>query len=258
MQQCVVITDFSHLFHACKAAALNSPPEYDLKDTTIKNFVGKLQTIKNELAKIKIGGYDLVFVEDRPALRKLALLPTYREGHPDTHLEKDDVKQFLLQNGHITRFVYSLGNEADDAAASVLKLALEQSDVLCILVTSDRDWHQLMSDRVRVFDPIKREFKTEADVQHSFRCKPIHIPLVKALWGDAGDCVPNVIPRMQRQLLPLILETNGGIEEFHRKVDERRFFLSRKCYDKYLEVRADIDRNFALVKLDDQCELIWE
>ncbi len=257
MQQCVVIADFSALYHRAKSVALKSPPDLDLKDVTIDNFVASLRTFKRELAKVKIGGYDLVFVEDRPAKRKLELLPTYRKSHVDTHLEKEDVKQHLLQNGHITRFCFSHDNEADDVAASVCKLALEQPDIIIILATMDMDWWQLIQPRVSVFNPIKKEFVTDEMVEEKFKCRPIHIPLFKSLWGDAGDCVPNVMPYTKRQLLPIVRKTDGRLETFHSMIEIEKYYLTDKCYSTYLEVKNDIDRNFFLVKLDDSCELVW-
>ena len=77
------------MFHCAKSAALNTPPEYDLQQVTIENFVGKLRTIKKELEKIKIVGYDLVFVE--PPQRK----PTQPVRVIILDLEKIDVKNYL-------------------------------------------------------------------------------------------------------------------------------------------------------------------
>lgn len=258
MNTFAVIIDFSHLFHLSRAAALHAGPAYDLTETTITNVVGKLRTVKKCLAEHQVVGYDLVFAEDRPALRKLALLPGYRAGRHDLSEEKNLVKQYLLQNGSITRFCYSEGNEADDVIATIVSLALAQDGLFVIVVTSDRDLWQLIGPRTGVFNPITREFVTEAHVQKSFKCRPIHIPLVKALWGDSGDCVPNVIPRMQKQLLPIILETDGDLLSFKTRLQDYKYFLTEKCYTAYLENESRVDLNWQLVKLDDQCPLIWE
>ncbi len=260
MSHFVVIVDFSHMFHACRATALNAPLSYDVTETTIENFVGKLRTVKAALKKIGVNGYDLVFAEDQPPLRKLALLPTYRQGREDLSEEKSKVKSYLLQNGSITRFCYSEGNEADDVIASLVRLVTEQDGLFTVVVTSDRDLWQLIGPRVRVYNPIKQEMVTEADIESAFKCRPIHIPLFKALWGDYGDAVPNVMPRTQKQLLPIILKTDGTLEALTTRIEKMddRFFLTPRCYNRWIDVKAEVERNWQLVKLRDDCELVWE
>jgi len=259
MSNQVVVVDFSHLFHVCWAVAQKAPPQYNPVDRTIELIVGKLRTVKNELRKLNVLGYDLAFAEDREATRKLRLLPGYRAGREDLSGEKNQVKQYLLQNGSITRFCHSEGNEADDVIATLVRLILEQDGLFTTIVSSDRDLWQLIGPRVRVFNPVKQEFVTEAHVEHAFRCRPIHIPLYKALWGDQTDCVPNVVPRMQKQLLPIIHKTDGTLESFTTRVENGdRFYLTQRCSDLLDEGKQQIQTNWEIVKLDDQCDLVWE
>jgi len=267
MNQHAVIVDFSHLFHLSFAAACNAPDSYDLKSVTINNVIGKLRTVRRKLKEQRIVAYDLVFVEDRPALRKLKALPGYRAGRENRTREKEDIKSYLLNNGHITRFCFSQDNEADDAIASVVKLALCFPEMNVIIVSGDRDLWQLIQPRVRVYNPIKQEFVRSVDVARAFEwksypsfiCEPKYIPLIKTFWGDAGDCVPNLLPRTQKELLPIILHTDGSLESFWSRMnDDGKFYLTEECYDSLLEHEAAIQRNWEIVKLDDQCELEWE
>lgn len=266
MNQYAVIVDFSHLFHLSRAAALNAGPEYDLAEVTITNVVGKLRTVRAELGKENIVGYDLVFAEDRKPLHKLELLPGYRANRKDCRDEKEVVKQYLLENGKKSTFCFAENNEADDVIASLVKLALQQEGLFVIIVSSDRDLWQLLGDRVTIFNPIKREFVTSTHVADAFKwpsvpdfkCRPAHIPLIKALWGDSGDCVPNVVPRTQKHFLPAIMETEGDIVSFKSLVDTKyKYYLSQKAHDAFYENWANVERNWQLVKLDDNCQLAW-
>jgi DNA polymerase-1 len=267
MNQHAVIVDFSHLFHLSFAAACNAPESYDLKSVTIENVIGKLRTVRRKLKELHITAYDLVFVEDRPAFRKLKALPGYRAGRVNRSQEKQEIKSYLLDNGHITRFCYSEGNEADDAIASVVKLALQYPEMNVIIVSGDRDLWQLIQPRVRVYNPIKQEFVKSIDVARafewrgcpSFLCEPKYIPIIKTLWGDAGDCVPNLLPRTQKELLPIIEHTDGSLESFWSRINNGdKFYLTERCYDSLLEHESEIQRNWEIVKLDDQCKLEWE
>lgn len=261
MNSYVVVVDFSHLFHVCWAVAQKAPPHYDVVETTRDHIIGKLRTVKAELKKQNVMGYDLVFAEDREATRKLALLPGYREGREDLSVQKNAIKQYLLQNGAITRFCHSEGNEADDVIATLVRMVNEQDGYATVVVSSDRDLWQLIGPKVRIFNPVRQdlEFVTPEHVERAFRCKPIHIPLYKALWGDPTDCVPNIVPRMQKQLLPIIHKTDGTLESFISRIEgEDRFYLTSRCFDLYTQGKARIEVNWQVVKLDNQCELTWE
>lgn len=266
MNQYAVIVDFSHLFHVSRAAALNAGPAYDLMEVTIERAVGKLRTIKKDLAKERIVGYDLVFAEDRPAERKLALLPGYRAGRRDLRDEKQQVKQYLIDNGSITRFCYSEGNEADDVIATLVRLAMQQQGLFVVIVSGDRDLWQLMGPRVMVFNPVTREFISLDSVSAAFswktskyKCRPVDIPLIKALWGDSTDCIPNVLPRTQKHLLQVAVESSGELSVFTQLIaDKYKWYLPTDCLTAYESAKAAIEVNYQLTKLDDQCELIWQ
>lgn len=259
MSNFVVVVDFSHLFHVCWATAQKAPPQYDPIETTIENVVGKLRTVKRALRQQNVLGYDLVFAEDRPATRKLALLPGYRSGREDLTSEKNQVKSYLLENGSITRFCHSEGNEADDVIATLVRAVLEQDGLNVVVVSSDRDLWQLIAPRVTIFNPVKQKPVTLDDIETAFRCPATHIPLYKALWGDQTDCVPNVMLRMQKQLLPIMYKTDGTLKHFIERIEGNdRFYLTSRCFELWEEGRAQVEINWQVVKLDNQCKIVWE
>lgn len=259
MKQYAVIADYSHLWHLSMRAAQSASAEYDLFKTTVANIEGKLRTMKRELDKLGIRAFDFCFAEDRPPKRKNELLPTYRnnENRTDFSEDKNRVKAHLLDNGYQKRFVWSDDNEADDVIATLVRLVTDAGQH-AIIVTGDKDLWQLLGENVSVYNPIKQVMVTGADVFHSFQCFPWQIPLHKALWGDAGDCVPNVMPRMGKHLLPIVVRTDGTLADFEAKMFAERFNLNSKCWQKYTEAYRDICRNFELVKLDPECELKWQ
>jgi hypothetical protein len=64
---------------------------------------------------------------------------------------------------------------------------------------------------------------------------------------------------MQKQLLPIILKTDGTLESFTGRIDNGdKFFLTEKCYDLLCDNWKQIEINWQVVKLDNQCELLWE
>lgn len=258
--QPVVIIDFSHMYHMCRFAALNAGPRYDIHDATFKNVEGKLRTISRELGKQKITNYELVFAEDRPPVRKLELLATYRQRHGNSKEGKGELRKRLIQAAHNT-FCYSEGNEADDVIATLVRLASRVNYLPIrptIIVTGDRDLWQLIGPTTSVFNPIKKSIVTPDDIHKAFLVNPSHIALVKALWGDAGDCVPNALPRTRKQLLPLVRQTDGSLKEFKSLLSFNRESLTPKCQTLIEDGLSQVEINWQLTKLDPYCLLKWD
>ncbi|MEN6458862.1 MAG: DNA polymerase I [Thermoguttaceae bacterium] len=93
--------------------------------------------------------------------------------------------------------------EADDILATVARLAQHQGG-RCVLVTSDKDSRQLITDRVQVYNIRKDEYFDEAKLREEWGIRPYQVVDFQALVGDAVDNVPGVPligPKLARQLL---------------------------------------------------------
>ena len=83
------------------------------------------------------------------------------------------------------------GFEADDLMATICRRLADQ-DVEVILVSKDKDLDQLLSDRVRLFDPGKNVFTGPADLQAGKGYTPDQAVEVQTLSGDTTDNIPGV------------------------------------------------------------------
>lgn len=263
MNQYAVIIDFSHFFHMAYGAALNAGPRYEFSNTINKNAEGKLRTIRREFQKLRIVGYDLVFAEDRPATRKLELYPPYRGDRVDRSEDKRKLRDYLITElGYAKRFCHSDGNEADDVIATLVRRASQSPGMFSVIISSDRDLWQLLGPTTMIYNPVthggRRGMTEPEDVWKAFKCLPRHVPLVKSLWGDAGDSVPNAVPRMQKPLLPVVRETDGTLTDFNAKLELVWNTLSLKCRETYTAGKAQVAINYDLVKLDQHCVLEWD
>ncbi|MGD0516875.1 MAG: DNA polymerase I [Thermoguttaceae bacterium] len=95
------------------------------------------------------------------------------------------------------------GFEADDVLATVARLTDELGGE-CILVTSDKDCRQLITDRVKVFNIRKNTFIDRDALKEDWGIAPEQVVDYQALVGDAVDNVPGVPligPKFARQLL---------------------------------------------------------
>lgn len=83
------------------------------------------------------------------------------------------------------------GFEADDIMATIPEL-LRDKDVEIFLVSRDKDLHQLLNDRVRLFDPTKSEVLDPASLLETKGYSPDQAVEIQTLVGDSTDNIPGV------------------------------------------------------------------
>ncbi len=81
--------------------------------------------------------------------------------------------------------------EADDLIATYAKIITDAGAKVTI-ISSDKDLMQLVSKRVKLYDPIKNKFLGEEDVIKKFGVKPSQVIDVQSLAGDSSDNIPGV------------------------------------------------------------------
>jgi len=130
-----------------------------------------------------------------PPLRKHALDPDYKINHYE---HPDDIK---LQIPYAMRFVTGVGLhaflepgfEADDVIATLLAL---RGRLEARIVSSDRDFYQLVSKRVHVLAPVRGVSELREvgplEAEAAFGVHPTQIADLKAICGDVSDDIPGV------------------------------------------------------------------
>ena len=86
------------------------------------------------------------------------------------------------------------GMEADDLIGSICR-KFADPDTHCYIVSGDKDFMQLVNDRVSIYAPKKNEpalIVSYDGVREKFGCKPDQVIDVLALIGDTSDNVPGV------------------------------------------------------------------
>ena len=82
--------------------------------------------------------------------------------------------------------------EADDIIAHLSQVLPQKEDEKVFIVSSDKDYLQLVSKQVIVYRPIEKEFFTESVVKEKFGLDPHNFILMKTLLGDASDALPGI------------------------------------------------------------------
>ncbi|OUX53914.1 MAG: DNA polymerase I [Pelagibacteraceae bacterium TMED287] len=81
--------------------------------------------------------------------------------------------------------------EADDLIATYAKKIVKAGAKVTI-ISSDKDLMQLVSDKVRLYDPVKFKVLGDKEVKEKFGVKPSQVIDVQSLAGDSSDNIPGV------------------------------------------------------------------
>jgi len=81
--------------------------------------------------------------------------------------------------------------EADDLIATYTKQIIKAGAKVTV-ISSDKDLMQLVSDKVRLYDPMKSKVLGEKEVVEKFGVKPDQVIDVQSLAGDSSDNIPGV------------------------------------------------------------------
>jgi DNA polymerase I len=143
------------------------------------------------------------------------LWPAYQGGR---HFDREIVQQLDVLPGLSAAFGFGNGKgagyEADDYMAAAT-LREEESGGRVLVLTSDRDAFQLVSDRVTVLAPRKgiRDLVRigPAEVFERFGVRPEQVADFKALAGDASDKIPGA-KGIGPQTAAALLAKHGDLE----------------------------------------------
>ncbi|MBI4417574.1 MAG: DNA polymerase I, partial [Ignavibacteriales bacterium] len=113
------------------------------------------------------------------------------------------------------------GYEADDIMGTLARRA-EKENVETILVTSDKDFMQLVTDRIRIYRPGRQGTDVEIvgfeEVRRKFGVGPENVVDVLGLIGDKSDNIPGVPGIGEKTAIPLIQDYRS-IENLLENVD---------------------------------------
>jgi len=154
------------------------------------------------------------------------------------------------------------GFEADDVLATVARLTDELGGE-CILVTSDKDCRQLITDRVKLFNIRKNTFIDREALKEDWGIAPEQVVDYQSLMGDSVDNVPGVPligPKFARQLLEqygtlqAVLDHAGEVAGAKRKENLIKFrdqaLLSRDLVRLDTHVPMAIPWNIGVGRID--------
>jgi DNA polymerase-1 len=129
--------------------------------------------------------------------------------------------------------------EADDLIATLLARLTPQGHG-GVIVTSDKDLAQLVSDRVTLLDFAQETRYTPATIQEKFGVHPDQITDLLGLAGDPVDNIPGV-PGIGRKTAVELLSAYGHLEDVYARLDEIPFSKLRAAKSIAAKLREHRD-----------------
>ena len=145
------------------------------------------------------------------------------------------------------------GLEADDIIGYLSNKFQAYNETTSVTIMSaDKDFLQLISDKVQVYSPVKKKVYKPKDVLEEFGVSSYNFLNYKILMGDQSDNIPGVTGLGPVKLLKLFpelisenkIELSDIIESSANKIDENKLYLS------VVERRHQLEINRKLMSLD--------
>lgn len=150
--------------------------------------------------------------------------------------------------------VYVSDCEADDIIAYLAKYKF--SDRRCVIVSSDKDYYQLLSNKVIQWSPGQKDFVTMKDVSAKFGMFPENFLVARCFCGDGSDSLPGIKGAGFKTLLKRFPELSSrefiSVSEILQLSIERSATKAGKKIKLFQNINQDPDiplRNWKLMYL---------
>jgi len=201
--------------------------------------------------------------------RKRKLFPGYKERRRPQRLNRyygDDIPESVEnRNWQVATIVSLLEDvgvgqiyvpdcEADDVIGYLARYRFPERQK--VILSSDKDFYQLLGDDVRIYNPMGKRFVEASDVLDRFGVTAQNFCTAKALCGDTSDNVPGIkgmgfktaAKRFTRLGTTEEVSVQDVIDEAAARIDPKG--KGPKIYGRIVEGEDVIHRNWKLMFLD--------
>jgi len=194
------------------------------------------------------------------------LLPEYKSGRDlqritnweafDNKDDEDDAK--VDQIVRIIQYLKTLPVktigipkvEADDVIAYLSDIIPQSPKDKVFIVSSDKDFLQLVNENVVVYRPMEKEFYTEQTVIDKFKMSPNNFILYKTLMGDNSDKVKGVKGLGEKKLyklFPELSEKDMSLDDIYSICEEK--FKENVIYARVIQHIDELEKNYKIMDL---------
>jgi DNA polymerase-1 len=178
------------------------------------------------------------------------------QGMMDEEQERLSMKQQFIWLNDVLDYlplqtmIYD-GIEADDTIAYLTKHTQDDLDGEVVIVSTDKDFLQLVTEKVKVFSPTKKKLYDRQLVFDEYGIWPQNILLYRTLDGDKSDNIPGIkgcgLKTLLKRFPELAEDKLITHDEFFQLCEEKQGKI--KLYDDILKAKDQLLMNKRLMEL---------
>jgi len=228
---------------------------------------GFLRSLGSLIKQIQPTSIYVVFDGLGSSTNRKNLMPEYKSNRGIRRITNWDIFDSIEDEeeakfGQISRLIHYLKclpvtlisvdkAEADDVIAYLAKRIPQiREDAKSFIVSSDKDYLQLVTDNITVFRPVEREYYTVNTIKEKIGVLPENYIIVKTLTGDNSDMITGVRGLGIKTVIKLFPELKTEYVSFKEvmKISESKYKDNVK-YSKILLERHSLEKNFRIMNL---------
>lgn len=239
----------------------------------IGGVIGFLRSIGLNIREYQPTKVLIVFDGTGGSHRRRKLFPEYKGNRTNKHTLRREFfataeDEKLSQRNQLIRIIEYLNHlpvnvcvldniEADDVIAYVTSnICGDKTDTHVRIVSTDRDFLQLVNDRVEVYSPVKKKLYTPAEIAEEYNLHNTNYLIYRCLSGDDSDNINGVSGVGLKTLIksfPDLINPNYTLENLqeYAKVQLETTKKPKKIYNTILDSWDIIERNYKLMQLHD-------
>ena len=234
----------------------------------IGGVTGFLRSVAANIRQLKPTRCVIVFDGKGGSKRRKSIYPEYKANranktafnrYQEFATLEDEQDSMKCQFGRLIQYLnclpittISIDNvEADDIMAYIANELYTEKENRATIVSTDRDFLQLVNDRISVWSPIKKKLYTPSLMREEFGFAPENYLLYRTFIGDKSDNIPGIKGVGTKSLIkhfPIICEdreiTVDEIVEYADTVDKKY-----KVHETVLQNKETLQLNYQLMQL---------
>jgi DNA polymerase-1 len=260
----IMVFDGLNTFIRCFGAT----PAYNEDGDHIGGITGFLYSVGKVVRDFKPSRCVIVFDGRGGSARRRGIYKDYKANrvnktklrrfdHHESSIE-DEQESMRYQFSRLVSYLDNLpvtflaldGIEADDTIAYIAQMYKESCNKITV-VSTDRDFYQLVDDRIQVWSPIKKKMYDTEAVMQEFGVHPANMVMYRSFTGDKSDNIPGVKGIGSKTILKLIPElsaaTEFSLDELFDK--SKQLVAESKSYQKILDNSLVLEQNYQLMNI---------
>jgi len=140
--------------------------------------------------------------------------------------------------------------EADDIIAYLAKELDQKYNSKAFIVSSDRDFIQLVNKNIVVYRPVEKDYYTEETIKEKFGILAKNFILYKTLLGDSSDMVRGIKGLGEKGILkkfPELAEKELSLDDIFDICENK--FKEHVIYARIIQSIGDLEKNYTIMDL---------